>query len=121
MPRAYWNGFLKLAFVSCPVALYPATTAAERVSFRKVNRRTGHRLKRQLVDSVASEAVDTHDKARGYEVGEDRFLLVEGRELEQARSRHGRFLPILMGRLNVRGFIVIYFAARWLRVKVAEW
>ena len=69
MSRAYWNGFLKLSFVSCPVALYPATTAAERVSFRQVNRRTGHRLKHQLVDSVTGEAVETHDKARGYEVG----------------------------------------------------
>ena len=86
LSRAYWNGFLKLSFVSCPVALYPATTAAERVSFRQVNRRTGHRLKHQLVDSITGEAVDTHDKARGYEVGEDRFLLVEDRELEQARS-----------------------------------
>ena len=85
MPRAYWNGFLKLSLVSCAVALYPASTAAERVSFRQVNRRTGHRLKHQLVDSVTGEAVDTHDKARGYEVGENRFLLVEDRELEQAR------------------------------------
>jgi DNA end-binding protein Ku len=64
---AYWNGFLKLSFASCPVALYPAATAAERVSFRQVNRRTGHRLKHQLVDSVTGEAVETHDKARGYE------------------------------------------------------
>ena len=86
LPRAYWNGFLKLSFVSCPVALYPATTAAERVSFRQVNRRTGHRLKHQLVDSITGEAVETHDKARGYETGENRFLLVEDRELEQARS-----------------------------------
>jgi DNA end-binding protein Ku len=84
--RAYWNGFLKLSFVSCPVALYPATTAAERVSFRQVNRRTGHRLKHKLVDSVTGETVETLDKARGYEVGEDRFLLVEDRELDQARS-----------------------------------
>jgi Ku protein len=88
LPRAYWNGFLKLSFVSCSVALYPATTAAERISFRQVNRRTGHRLKHQLVDSVTGDAVDTRDKARGYEVGEDRFLLVEDRELEQARSEH---------------------------------
>jgi DNA end-binding protein Ku len=86
LARAYWNGFLKLSFVSCPVALYPATTATERVSFRHVNRRTGHRLKHQLVDSITGEAVDVQDKARGYEVGENRFLLVEDRELEQARS-----------------------------------
>jgi hypothetical protein len=86
LSRAYWNGFLKLSFVSCPVALYPATTAAERVSFRQVNRSTGHRLKHQLVDSITGETVETHDKARGYEVGENQFLLVEDRELDQARS-----------------------------------
>jgi non-homologous end joining protein Ku len=56
--------------VSCRVALYPATTAAERVSFRQVNRRTGHRLKHRLVDSVTGEEVEMRDKARGYEVGE---------------------------------------------------
>ena len=76
-PRAYWKGYLKLSFVSCPIALYPATSAAERLSFRQVNRRTGHRLKHKLVDTVTGEAVDPSNKARGYEVGENRFLLVE--------------------------------------------
>ena len=84
--RAFWKGFLKLSFVSCPVALYPATSAAERLSFRQVNRRTGHRLKHKLVDSVTGEAVDSSNKARGYEIGENEFLLVEDREIERARS-----------------------------------
>src|SRR3954467_9979777 len=84
--RAYWKGYLKLSFVSCPIALYPATSAAERLSFRQVNRRTGHRLKQKLVDSVTGEAVDSSNKARGYEVGENEFLLVEDRDLERARS-----------------------------------
>jgi DNA end-binding protein Ku len=84
--RAYWKGFLKLSFVSCPIALYPATSAAERVSFRQVNRRTGHRLKHKLVDSVTGEAVDSSNKVRGYEVGEHQFLLVEDRDIERARS-----------------------------------
>jgi Ku protein len=84
--RAYWKGFLKLSFVSCPIALYPATLAAERLSFRQVNRRTGHRLKHKLVDSVTGEAVDSSNKARGYEVGENEFLLVEDRDIERARS-----------------------------------
>ena len=84
--RAFWKGYLKLSFVSCPVALYPATSAAERVSFRQVNRRTGHRLRHKLVDSVTGEAVDSSNKARGYEVGENEFLLVEDRDLERARS-----------------------------------
>jgi DNA end-binding protein Ku len=90
LPRAYWNGFLKLSLVSCRVALYPATTAAERVSFRQVSRRTGHRLKHQLVDSVTGETVELREKARGYEVDENRFLLIEDRELEQARRERPR-------------------------------
>jgi len=57
--RAYWKGYLKLSFVSCPIALYPATSPAERISFRQVNRRTGHRLRHKLVDSVTGEAVDS--------------------------------------------------------------
>ena len=84
--RAFWKGYLKLSFVSCPVALYPATSAAERISFRQVNRRTGHRLRHKLIDSVTGEAVDPANKARGYEVGEDEFVLIEDRDLERARN-----------------------------------
>ena len=84
--RPYWKGYLKLSLVSCPVALYPATSAAERVSFRQVNRRTGHRLKHELVNSVTGEAIDASDKARGYEIGENEFLFVEDRDLAQTRS-----------------------------------
>jgi DNA end-binding protein Ku len=84
--RAFWKGYLKLSFVTCPIALYPATSVAERISFRQVNRRTGHRLRHKLVDSVTGEAVDSSNKARGYEVGEDEFVLVEDHDLERARS-----------------------------------
>ena len=44
-PRSNWKGYLKLSLVSCPIALYPATSATERVSFRQVNRQTGNRLR----------------------------------------------------------------------------
>ncbi|WP_407114450.1 Ku protein [Bradyrhizobium sp. LMG 9283] len=83
--RPYWKGYLKLSFVSCPIALFPAISAAERISFRQVNRRTGHRLKHRLIDTVTGQTVDAADKARGYEVGENDFLLVEDRDLERAR------------------------------------
>jgi DNA end-binding protein Ku len=83
--RPYWKGYLKLSFVSCPIALYPAISAAERISFRQVNRRTGHRLKQKLIDSVTGQAIDAADKARGYEVDENEFMLVEDRDLERAR------------------------------------
>ncbi|MEA2936347.1 MAG: end-binding protein Ku [Variibacter sp.] len=85
-PRPNWKGYLKLSLVSCPIALYPAVSAAERISFRQVNRDTGNRLKQQLVDSVTGDVVDTHNKGRGYEVGENQFLMVQEEELEAAQS-----------------------------------
>ena len=63
-PRPYWKGYLKLSLVSCPIALYPAISAAERVSFRQVNKQTGNRLRQQLVDSVTGDPVDSYDKCR---------------------------------------------------------
>src|SRR4051794_16183705 len=85
-PRAHWKGFLKLSLVSCPVALYPAISAAEKISFRQVNRDTGNRLRQQLVDSVTGEVVESHNKGRGYEVGESQFLMVQDEELEAAQQ-----------------------------------
>jgi DNA end-binding protein Ku len=85
-PRPHWKGYLKLSLVSCPIALYPAISPAERISFRQVNRQTGNRLRQQLVDTVTGEVVAAHDKARGYEVGERQHLLVEDEDLEKARS-----------------------------------
>jgi DNA end-binding protein Ku len=83
--RANWNGYLKLSLVSCPIAMYPATSSAERVSFRQINKRTGNRLKQQLVDSETGDVVDSADKGRGYEIGKNQLLPVEEEEIEQIR------------------------------------
>jgi DNA end-binding protein Ku len=92
VPRAHWKGFLKLSLVSCPVALYPAVAASERISFRQVNKQTGNRLRQQLVDVVTGEPVQAHNKGRGYEVAENQFLLVRDDELEAA-EQEGRRRP----------------------------
>ena len=92
VPRALWKGFLKLSLVSCPVAVYPAVAASERISFRQVNKQTGNRLRQQLVDVVTGEPVQAHNKGRGYEVGENQFLLVRDDELEAA-EQEGRRRP----------------------------
>jgi DNA end-binding protein Ku len=65
--RPFWKGYLKLSLVSCPIALYTGTTAAERVSFRQINKKTGNRLRQQLVDEVTREPVEGENKGRGYE------------------------------------------------------
>ena len=41
-PRPYWKGYLKLSLVSCPIALSPATSSSEKISFRQVNKQTGN-------------------------------------------------------------------------------
>jgi DNA end-binding protein Ku len=89
-PRPNWKGYLKLSLVSCPIALYPAASASERISFRQINRKTGNRLRQQLVDAETGEPVDREDRARGYEIGKNEFILVEDEELEaiQIESTH---------------------------------
>jgi len=68
-PRASWKGYLKLSLVSCPIALYPAASTSERVSFNRINKKTGNRLKQQLVDAESGEPVEKEDIGRGYEIG----------------------------------------------------
>jgi hypothetical protein len=78
---------LRLSLVSCPIGLYPAISAAERISFRQVNRDTGHRLRQQLVDSVTGQVVERHRAGRGYEVGEKQFPMVQEEDLEAAQQK----------------------------------
>src|SRR5579862_2297691 len=80
--RPYWKGYLKLSLVSCPIAVHAACASSERISFRQINRRTGNRLRQQLIDEETREAVEGSEKARAYEIGKGQFLLVEDEELE---------------------------------------
>jgi DNA end-binding protein Ku len=82
-PRAYWKGYLKLSLVSCPIALYPASSSSERVSFNRINKKTGNRLKQQNVDAETGDPVDREDIARGYEFGKGQYLQVADEELEK--------------------------------------
>ena len=81
-PRPYWKGYLKLSLVSCPIALHSATSSSERVSFRQINKKTGNRLRQQLVDEVTREPVESEDKARGYEYAKNSYVMVEDEELD---------------------------------------
>jgi len=82
MPRPYWKGYLKLSLVSCAVALYNASSSSERVSFNTLNRKTGNRLKQNLVDSVNGEPVDTADRVKGYQFSKGQYVMVEDADLE---------------------------------------
>ena len=64
-PRAYWKGFLRLSLVTCPIALFPATSESEKISFNQINRKTGHRIKYQKVDADTGEEVSNEDINQG--------------------------------------------------------
>ncbi len=89
-PRPNWKGYLKLALVSCPVALYTAQSASERISFHMMNRNTGHRLKQQYIDAETGELVESADRVKGYEVARNDYVLIEPEELKdvQIESTH---------------------------------
>jgi DNA end-binding protein Ku len=80
-PRANWKGYLKLSLVTCPVALFPAASDKEKVSFHLLNGETGHRLKQQYVDSETGEIVDRENRVKGYEVGKGDYVTVSDEEL----------------------------------------
>ena len=93
-PRASWKGYLKLSLVSCPIALYPAASSSERVSFNRINKKTGNRLKQQLVDAETGETVEKEDIGRGYEIGKGQYLQVEDEEIEKIRIESSHTISI---------------------------
>jgi DNA end-binding protein Ku len=80
--RPYWKGYLKLALVSCPIALYAACSTAERIALRQINKHTGNRLRQQLIDEETHEPVAPEHNGRGYEVAKGEYLIVGDSELE---------------------------------------
>jgi DNA end-binding protein Ku len=80
--RPYWKGYLKLALVSCPIALHAACSTAERIAFRQINKATGNRLRQQLIDEETRAPVALEDRGRGYEVARDQYLIVDDAELD---------------------------------------
>ena len=84
-PRAYWKGSLKLSLVTCPIALYPASTQAERTHFHQINTKTGHRLRQQMVDEQTGRVVDKDHKGRGYELSKGKYVEIDEEELDAVK------------------------------------
>lgn len=93
-PRPAWKGYLKLSLVSCAVELTGATSQSEKVSFRIINRKTGNTVRRQYIDSVTGKPVADEDEVKGYEVGDDEYLLIEEDEIESVQIESSHTLSI---------------------------
>lgn len=93
-PRANWKGFLKIAEVQCPVALFTAASTSDRISLHMLNRATGHRLRRQFVDSVTGRPVNSEDQVKGYEVSRDEYVVLEDEEIAAAVPESDKTLAV---------------------------
>jgi DNA end-binding protein Ku len=93
-PRANWKGFLRLSLVTCPVALYPATSDSEKISFNQINKNTGHRIKYVKVDADTGEEVSNEDITKGFKVDTDMYVEVSKEELENIALESTRTIDI---------------------------
>jgi DNA end-binding protein Ku len=99
-PRPNWKGFLKLSLVSCAVALYSATSTSQRILFNIINRKTGNRIRNDVVDAETGQPVEPEDRVKGYQVDKGQYVLVEDDELDNValESTHSidieEFVPV---------------------------
>ena len=98
--RPYWKGHLRLSLVTCPIGLFPATSEAEKTHFHQINKKTGHRLRQQMVDEETGKVVDKDDKGRGYELSKGRYVEIDEDELDaiEIESTHT---------LDIDGFVPV--------------
>lgn len=97
--RGSWKGYLKLSLVTCPVALTPAVSEAERIRLHMLNPETGNRLRSRYVDQVTGDPVEDDEQVMGWPAGADDYVILEDEELDAIaiESNHtidiARFVP----------------------------
>ena len=93
-PRAYWKGYLKLSLVSCPIAMYPATSEREKISFNQLHKQTGSRIRYKKVDADTGKEVENDDIIKGYEITKGEYIEITPEELEAVEVESKRIIDI---------------------------
>ena len=84
VPRANWKGFLKAGELNCAIALYSASSTSDRIAFRTLNRKTGHHLNREFIDSETRKLVEKEEQVKGYETQDGRYVMLDADEMASA-------------------------------------
>ncbi|MBZ9854154.1 Ku protein [Mesorhizobium sp. CA13] len=92
-PRASWKGYLKLSLVSCPVRLYPATSASERISFNQLHKKTHNRINMKPVDPELG-LVERSDLVKGYEYEDKQYIIIDDSDLDAVRIESNHTMNI---------------------------
>ena len=82
--RPVWQGQLRLSLVSCPVALYGATTRASDISFHLLNPETNNRI-RMVPTDPDTGPVERADLVKGYEIAKNKYVVLSNEELDAVR------------------------------------
>jgi DNA end-binding protein Ku len=93
-PRPIWRGHLRLALVSCPIALYSTLRSASGLHFHLINPKTGHRIRMVSQDAETDEEVSRQDLVKGFEFEKDRYVLLDDDDFEQARIESSSTLTV---------------------------
>jgi DNA end-binding protein Ku len=92
--RPIWRGHLRLALVSCPIALHSVVRGGSGLHFHLINPKTGHRVRMITQDAESDEEVTRSDLVKGYEFEKDRYVLLDDEDFEQARIDSSTTLTI---------------------------
>lgn len=92
--RASWKGYLKLSLVSCPVKLFPATSAsAGKISFNLLHKDTLNRVQQKYHDPELGE-IDRADLVKGYQFEKDKYVVVTAEELDEIEVESSKTIDI---------------------------
>jgi DNA end-binding protein Ku len=94
MARAVWKGVLKVGELTCPVALYTAVSTSDRIAFHTLNRETGHRVRRQMIEPDSGEVVEAADQVKGYDMGDGDYIVLEPEEIAAAVPESDKTLRV---------------------------
>ncbi|HEY1935926.1 MAG TPA: Ku protein [Acetobacteraceae bacterium] len=101
--RPIWRGHLRLALVTCPIALHSVVRASGDLHFHYINPKTGHRVRMVTLDSETDEEVSRRELVKGYEFEKNRYVLLDEEDFEQARIETSSTLTV--GKFVERGSI----------------
>ncbi len=108
--RPTWSGTVSFALLSIPVKLYTATRSKD-ISFNQIERSTGGRIKQKKVSATSGEEVAGEDILKGYDLGGDRYVIVEPEELEALlpKDRNNEKTIQILDFVNMEDIDPLYF------------
>ena len=116
--RAYWKGQIRLALVSIPVEIYPATRSGASISFRQIHEPSGKPIRyEKIVPGIG--AIDTDDIIKGYETSKGQYVLLEDEEIEAVRLESKRTLELVQF-VDAGDIDILYYAKPYYVVPADE-